>query len=144
MINKKSNIIFLLLIFAIATFSSCSSYVGRTVEMSHSSVCDCRTLPKLCTASDGNFIINYTVSRLNETDTFLVEGSATYQGSATWESFSGAFFTLLLVKDDVIVETVSVAGGQGSLSGTIIFKSKFKTENKFEASLILYNMDVKG
>lgn len=143
MLVKKFNVVFLVLI--LISLSSCASpYIGRTVKMNHPTVCKFKSFPKTCVSSDGNFEIIYKIEKLNEENNYYVEGSAKYLGSATWESFSKAYFTLLLAKDAVIVETVQMASGQGSLGRTLVFSRKFTTKGKFEAVLISYNMDVQG
>jgi len=95
-------------------------------------VCRCEILPKACILSDDKFIFKYNINELNEANEYLIEGSATHTGSITWRNFKNASFTILLLKDGVIVETVSMAGGQGSLDRTINFTRKFKAQNKFD------------
>lgn len=143
MLFKKLNIIFLVLIL-ISLLSCASRYVGRTVIMSHPTVCKFKSFPNTCVTSDENFEITYNIEKLNEGNKYYVEGSARYCGSATWESFSGANFTLLLVKDTVIVETIQIASGQGSLGRTVKFSRQFTTKGDFEAVLISYGMNVRG
>jgi hypothetical protein len=112
--------------------------------MDHPLICRCQTFPIVCSQSDDNFIIKYNINELNEANKYVAEGSVTYRGSATWENFKNASFTLLLVEKGVIVDTVSIAGGQGSLDRTIKFTREFTSVTKFEAVLIDYRMNVKG
>ena len=143
MFTKKSNIIFLSLI--ILFFSSCiSPYVGRTVKMDHPSVCKCESFPKTCRDSSQHFEITYNIKKLSGTNTFFVEGTAKYKGSATWENYSGLYFTLLLVKDGIITETITATGGRGNLDDSIIFSREFTTKEMFDAVLITYKMNVMG
>ena len=131
---NKSNIIFFIYILII--FLSSCSYVGRTIGMDHPLLCRCQTFPIACIQPSGIFIVEYNISELNEANKYFVEGSATYTGSIGWEFYKGALFTLFLVENGVIVETVSVAGGHGSSDRTIKFAREFTAQNKFEAVLI--------
>lgn len=143
MIIKICNIVILSMI--LINFSSCTSqHSGKIVNMSHPLVCKCQSLPKTCKISSPDFEIVYDIKKMVGNNEYYVEGRAEYQGSATWDSYSKAYFTLLLVKDGIVVETISVAGGKGNLDNTIKFSREFTIQNKFDAVLIGYKMHLRG
>ncbi|WP_153307467.1 hypothetical protein [Desulfospira joergensenii] len=134
-----------ILILSIAILQSCtSSYIGSRVNMADSAVCPCYKLPKTCEWEDNNFKISARISRLEGKNEFIIDGTVTYIGSATWEAFKQANFTLFLINYGKIVDTVNIQGGQGSLGKTIKFKRAFTTEKEFIASLFSYQMNVRG
>jgi hypothetical protein len=143
---------FKLLSFTAVFFScflllSCSSqYIGRSVQLSHQAVCTFDILPAKCNYTSQHFAIEYEISTTENTDEYFVSGSAVDPGGATgtWTDFSNANFTLILVNDGIVIETLTIAGGTGSLGEPITFSRTFKTKNSFQATLISYDMDVSG
>lgn len=141
---KNQTVYLFLLSFCVLSFSSCSQYVGQPVQMNHPSVCRCYSLPKTCSMADDNLSIKYEIKKTENENEYFVEGNATYLGSSVWENYGSAHFTLLLVHNGTVIESISLSAGQGDLGQKIHFSRKFSTENKFDATLIGYSMNVRG
>lgn len=137
----KNPIIVGIVLLTLALLSSCSTYVGKPVNMNHPSVCRCIELPKECSVGGDGILVKYTISKSGSQ--YLLEGTAEYAG-ATWTEFSSARFELLLIKDSVIIESVIIAAGQGSLERGVRFKRKFTPQGPFDSTLLGFNMDVQG
>ncbi len=123
--------------------SSCGSlYVGRSITPGISTVCPLGGLPATCSFGDENFAIDYQIARQNDSDCFTLGVMATYHGSLTWQYYGNGVFTLLLIKNGVIVETVPVSPARGTLEGEIRFSRSFAANADFDAVSIAYRMDV--
>ena len=127
-------------------FSCASQYLGRSVNMNHQSVCSFSGFPASCTYNSKHFLIDYTIEKGENPREYRISGTAVNHdgGSKTWTDYNKATFTLLLVHNRKVVQTVSIAGGQGSLDAPITFQREFKAEQSFRATLINYDMNVKG
>ena len=123
--------------------SSCGSpYVGRSITPDASTVCALGALPATCGFEDENFAIDYRIAKSNSSNGFAIDATATYHGSLTWQYYGNGVFTLLLIKNGAIVETVSVSLARGSLEDKIRFSRSFATNADFDAASIAYMMDV--
>lgn len=133
----KACIIFL----SFLMLSSCASpYIGREVKYNEAF---CKKAFGECSGMVGDFIISYSIFK--DGDEYEVKGEATSPKgkTMTWQTYSGAMFTIYLIKNFIIVDAIPVAGGSGGLDSKITFKRKFKS-NGFEYSTIGYSMNVKG
>jgi hypothetical protein len=121
--------------------SSCAPpYIGREVKYSQAF---CKKAFGECSGRVGDFIITYSIYK--DGDGYEIKGEATYlEGkNKTWQNYSGAMFTIYLIRNFVIVEELPVAGGSGGLDRKLKFHRKFKS-NGFEYSTIGYSMKVRG
>ena len=123
-----------------------SPYIGRSVNITHESVCELGNLPATCEYISKHFLINYEVTPTQNKGEYAITGTAAKHGgiTGTYTDYSNATFILLLVDDKVVVESINIPGGQGSFGGLIEFSKTFATENRFQHSLMSYQMDVKG
>lgn len=131
----------LTILFSIVTLSACASpYIGREVKYNQAF---CKKAFGECSGKVGDFLISYSIYK--DGDGYELKGEATYpEGKTkTWETFSGAMFTIYLIKDFKIVQEVPAVGGSGGLDSKITFRRKFKSDG-FEYSTIAYSMKVKG
>ncbi len=120
--------------------SSCrSNYMGQSITPDSPPVCAIDTLPTACNFEDNNFTIDYQIAKPNN---YTIDATATYHGSLTWQSYRNGVFTLMLIKNGVIVETTSVSLARGSLKDEIRFARSFATNSDFDAVSIAYKMDV--
>lgn len=136
------NIFFMIVI--ITNVSSCASpYIGKTVNRSNSMVCSCSSLPTSCEISDQTLLIKYDIKEINSTNSYTVIGTAEFIGANVWDSYNSVSFRFLLIKENVISDTVSISKGSGSSDNTISFSKKFNTEGEFDAVLIKYCIEVR-
>lgn len=130
----------ILLAVAVLLLTSCT-YVGVKVKPGTPGLCPKSTI--VCTKDDNNFIIKYTVNEVG--DGYEVSGDATAVAgnTKTFETFSGASFTLFLIENNIVVDEIGIAVGTGSLGSKITFKRIFKGK-KFDTTAIGYQMNVRG
>lgn len=135
----KTNVV--LLVLMLCFLNGCAQYVGRTVNKNGLGICKEQT--KECSIDFKDFKVKYKIEKFG--DEYDVTGYAIAVAGKTkaWSSFSGAQFTLLLIKGGVVVEEIGIAGGTGSLEDKITFSRKF-TSNDFDSSTMAYYMNVKG
>ena len=137
----RPSIVICLLVFC--CLSSCRSlYTGRSITIDTPSVSTIGALPMACKFEDNNFSIDYQIAKLNRPNRFTIDATATYHGSLTWQYYKNGVFTLLLIKNGVIVETASVALARGSLEDEIRFARSFESHADFDAVSMAYMMDV--
>lgn len=121
--------------------SSCASpNIGREVKYNQAF---CKKAFGECSGKVGDFLITYSIYK--DGDEYEVKGEAIHPKGRTmsWETFSGATFTIYLIKNSKIVEEIPVAGGNGGLDSKITFQRKFES-NGFDYSIIGYSMKVRG
>jgi hypothetical protein len=140
---QKSIVTILYVVLIACLFPSCHSpYIGRQVFLDQPTVCSVASFPAECMSDDSNFTFNYKVAKTNAPSVYGVDAIATYHGSLTWVFFNNAVFTLLLIKDGVVVETVATSIGRGYLGTDIHFQRSFSTHIQFDAVAITYDMAV--
>jgi len=103
------------------------SYVGIKVPPDTKGVCD---LSSQCFREDNDISISYKVTK--EDDEYEVIGEGVLRG---YTIYINASFTLLLIKDNIIVESVPIMSGSES-SNKIPFGRKFKAKD-FDETLIV-------
>lgn len=135
----KTNLV--LLIVMLCFMSGCAQYVGITVNKNGLGICKEQT--KECSVNFKDFIVKYKIEKSGDEYDVTGYAIAVAGKTKTWSSFSGAQFTLLLIKNGVVVEEIGIAGGTGSLEDKITFSRKFKS-NGFDSSTMAYYMNVKG
>jgi len=134
-------ILFLFVLCAFPFLSSCASpNIGREVKYNQTF---CKKALGECSGKVGDLLVSYSIYK--DGDGYEVKGEAVYPKGKTmsWETYSGAMFTIYLIKNSVVVEEVPVAGGSGGMDTKITFQRKFKS-NGFDFSTIGYSMKVKG
>lgn len=140
---RNSRTAIVIILAAAGVVISCySPYIGRSVQMNLPAVCSVRSFPAECTSVDNNFTIGYSIDRTSADHGYRLETTAAYHGSLTWTYYSHAVFTLVLIKDGVIEETVSASKSRGGLAEDIHFERHFATPLNFDAALITYSMRV--
>lgn len=108
-------------------------------------VCQIDMLPATCSWSTEDFVLDYEILEKGA-QIYEIKGTAKKIGgtSGTFTDYSRASFTLLIIHNGVIVESIRIAGGSGSFDRGITFKREFSTENTFEATILIYEMQVMG
>jgi hypothetical protein len=126
--------------------SGCGSqYVGRPItNMNAEGVCKISQFPAKCSVSGGDFSIRYTIDKTGKQNEYTIKGTAQYIGSATFTSYTGANFTLLIINDKTVKEDIGIGGGTGSLDTEISFSRRFTTPQKVEATIVGCFMNVRG
>ena len=141
--QKKSFTAILYVVLIACLFPSCHSpYIGRQVFLEQPTVCSIASFPAECMSDDSNFTFNYKVAKTNAPSGYGVDAIATYHGSLTWVFFNNAVFTLLLMKDGVVVDTVATSISRGYLGTDIHFQRSFSSHLQFDAVAITYDMAV--
>ena len=131
------------IVIVFCSLSSCRSpYTGRTITLGTPSICSIGALPATCTFEDNNFTIDYQIAETIAPGKYTIDARATYHGSLTWEYYRNGVMTLLLIKNGVIEETVSVSLARGALEDGIHFSRSLATQSDFDAVSIAYTMDV--
>lgn len=130
----------IVLAVAVLLLSSCT-YVGVKVKPGSPGLCPKSTI--VCTNQDNDFMIKYSVNEVGDGYEVSGEATAVAGSTKTFDTFSGASFTLYLIENNVVVDEVGIAGGTGSLGSKITFKRTFKGK-KFDTTAIGYQMNVKG
>lgn len=119
--------------------ASCySPYLAKPVNTDHPAVCAINALPAACTLEDANFIFRYSIDETAVPNGYVVDATATFHGSITWNYYKNAVFTLLLVKEGVVVDTVSASRSRGSLAEGIHFQRHFTTPSPFDGVAFSY------
>ena len=133
------------LMFIALFLASCASpHIGRSVNYDADSVCKINSYPASCSVTYDRMNISYLIEETENPDEYQISGTATYTGSGTWNSYSGAMFTLLVAQDGVVAEVFNIAGGRGSIDSQITFSRTFTFPGYIEAILLGYSMNVKG
>ena len=141
MIKKDKRIVLFVIVVILSTLSACSSpYIGMEVS---SNQAFCNKVYGECSGVLGNFYISYSIYK--DGDGYEIKGEAvpTEGTSNSWEIYSHAIFTLYLINNSVIVETVPIMAGTGGIDSKITFRRKFKSKG-FTYSTIGYSMNVRG
>lgn len=109
-------------------------------------VCSYHYLPAKCSVNFEDFKITYHIEKTSPQNKYRVYGEAISHagGTKTFTEYSHAEFRLLLVNNKAVVDEFRIAGGTGSLTDTITFSRTFETDQPFEASIIIYSMNVQG
>lgn len=130
-----------ILVLTACFLAGCAQYVGRTVNKNAPGICKQQT--NECSVNFNDFTVIYKIEKSGGEYNVTGHAIAVAGKTKTWTSYSSAQFTLLLIKDSVVVEEIGIAGGSGSLDNKITFSRKFKS-NGFDSSTITYYMNVKG
>ena len=147
---KKKLTSLLLTFFMISIITSCASpYIGTTVSINNNRLIKYNISVPLkpnptFNVTDSDFDITYSIVKSDKVNEYVLDGKARFIGNGTWDTFSGAFFTLLLIKNGVVIDSVTASSGNGNLERTMDFKRKFTTEKIFDATLMTYRMSVRG
>ncbi|KJR97178.1 MAG: hypothetical protein VR65_24830 [Desulfobulbaceae bacterium BRH_c16a] len=121
------------LIVLLLALSGCSPYLGKTVNLSRGNFCYKTT--DRCEIGNKTLSTSYSIKKNG--DHYDIDGIATIKSSAGSE-FRQASFTLLLIKDNIVVDEVGMMGGNWTLDNTVSFRGSF-AENGFEYSTLAYH-----
>jgi hypothetical protein len=134
------------LIFFIFFLTACApNYVGKSIRnYPVDEVCKIDSIPAKCSVVYPNFNITYDIVKTAKEDEYSINGKATYTGSTTFKNFGSAGFTLFLIRDGEVYKEFFIGGGSGYLENGITFGRKFISYVEPKASILTYNMKVRG
>lgn len=142
MIAKITPVILSVLLLMI--LSSCSSYVGRTVDMSQPSVCRISESQSTCILSDKDIRIEIEIDALAEANNYLAKGAVDLLEKANFNEYTNIDLMIYLIDDGVIVDTVIMRLGGGEIGNKIPINRKFTSEKHFDAFIMSYSYRVQG
>jgi hypothetical protein len=122
------------------TACTTSQHIGKSVSYDHPQVCTWNTLPSACRVMTEHFDFEFTVEQISDNE-FRIDGQAVNLGSERVESIASGTFDFLLIKEQMIIDAVSVAP-TGSLEFKIPLKKRFQSEEDFDALLVTYQLKV--
>ena len=136
----------LLILIAVFALSNCTSpYIGRTVKPNSQAVCLFNSFPASCTRITPHFVLEYTIEDTGQNSEYKIFGTAQAidGGTKTFTEYSETEFTLLMISERRVIDSLTISGGRGSLEQTIHFSRTFEYEVYFDATILTYEMQVK-
>lgn len=123
-------------------------YVGQPVNPGHPSLCHCRDLPAECVIQDTYFLFAASVRQGETPEEKVVEGTAQYMGQGGFGTimsagpYGGSTFSILLVKDGVVVDNQLLNMTGDDLDNPLSFK-KTVTGIDFDSLLFWYAVAIR-
>lgn len=132
------------IVFLIMFATSCSSYVGQTVDIGNPNVCTIYSPQHPCVIGDKDIRIKIEISDSTETGTYSADGAVDLLGKANFNQVTSARINILLINDNVVVDSVPISIVGGEPGATMKFQRAFKADKKFNAITAGYSFRIQG
>ena len=140
--------VLLAIVVSFGLLSCTKRFVGVSVDTNKVYWCRHYIYPNTCTYEDQWFMWNYTLSRGEEENEFILQGTAdgTMGGAKSIGSLvpSESNFYLILSKNNIVVDSIVFNLPPVKVTSKIPFKKRFKCEVEFDSSSIWWEASVRG